>query len=201
VVNRPLRLAVAEDDPDAREFFGRCLTALGHEVVHSVGTGPELVEACRQDWPDLVVADLLLPGLTGVEAAEALGRERPTAFVLLTGHPEMDLVDRARAAGVLGYLLKPVTEKDLAPAVALAWDQFTRLRALRQEVDELRQSLAERKVIERAKEVVAHRLAVVEGDAYRRLRKYASDRNLKLAAAAQTVLTAEEIFHELERIA
>jgi len=195
-----LRVAIAEDDPDSLDFFRGCLAGLGHEVVHVAANGTDLLAACRRDPPDLVVADLLLPGLTGVEVAETLSRERPTPFVLLTGHPEVDVLERARAAGVLGFLLKPVTEKDLGPAVALAWDQFGLLRSLRREADELRQSLAERKVIERAKEVVAHRLAVVEGDAFRRMRKYASDRNLKLAEVAQQVLNAEQIFHDLEAL-
>lgn len=197
---RPLRIAVADDEPDVRDFFERYLPRLGHTVVAVAEDGAALLERCRVAKPDLVVADIKMPRMSGLEAVAALRAERPTAAVLVSAHGDAEWVDKAQAAGVEAYLIKPVTERDLGPAIAVAWRQFEQAQALKREAVELRQSLEDRKVIERAKGAVTRRLNVAEDDAYRRMRKYASDHNLRLVEVAGQVMAAEEVFRALDTL-
>jgi response regulator NasT len=194
-----LRVAVADDEPDMRDFFEKFLPRLGHEVVAVAEDGAQLLEQCRQVHPDLIIADVKMPGVSGLDAVEALQREQPAPVVLVTAHADPARVERAQAAGVQAYLVKPITENDLAPAIALARQQFQQVQALRKEAGDLRQALEDRKIIERAKGVIVKRLAVAEEEAYRKLRKFASDRNRKLIEVAQVVLHSEEIFYALEQ--
>jgi response regulator NasT len=194
-----LKVAVADDEPDMRDFFEKFIPRLGHELVAVAADGAQLVEHCRRARPDLVIADVKMPGLDGLDAVEAIQREAPVSVVLVTAHSDPEFVERAQAVGVQAYLVKPVTEKDLGPAIALARRQFEQAQALRKESADLRQALEDRKAIERAKGVVVKRLGVPEEEAFRKLRKFASDRNRKLVEVAQGVLHSEEVFHALEQ--
>jgi response regulator NasT len=188
----PLRVAVADDERDTLEFFHDLLARLGHKVVVMASTGRELVERCRKATPDLIITDIKMPDMDGIAAAEQVNGERPVPVVLVSAHDEPGLLARAEAAGpVMAYLVKPVKASDLAAAARLAVARFAeRLQALR--------ALEERKLVERAKGVVVKRLGVDEDAAYRCLRKYAADGNLKLTEAASQVLRAEEVFGALE---
>jgi response regulator NasT len=139
-----------------------------------------------------------MPGLDGLDAVTTIFREQAVPAVLLTAYADAGWVERARDAGVFAYLIKPVTEQDLGPAISLAWLQFEQFQALRREADSLRQSLEDRKVIERAKGAVVRRVGLPEAEAFRRLRKCASDHNQKLVEVAQRVLAAEEVFASLD---
>ena len=194
-----LRIVVADDEADTREFFERYLPRLGHQVAAVAENGPELVERCRQSKPDLIITDLRMPGLDGLAAVEAVFRETAVPVIVVTAYADEAWVERAQQAGVFAYLLKPITEQELKPAIALAWRQFEQFQALRQEASDLRQSLEDRKVIERAKGVVVRRVGVPEAEAFRRLRKFASDHNQKLVEVAQRVLAAEEVFHAMDQ--
>jgi response regulator NasT len=112
-----VRIAVADDEKDVREYFGRILPLLGHEVVAAAATGAELVEACRRTAPDLVITDIKMPDMDGLEAVRAIRAERPVPVIVVTGY--QDRVHRARAKGeeVLAYLLKPVKRADLEAAL------------------------------------------------------------------------------------
>jgi response regulator NasT len=198
-MTKPLRIAVADDEPDVREFYERFLPRLGHEVASVAENGQELVAQCRQSRPDLIITDVRMPGLDGLDAIEAVFREQAVPVIVVTAYADDAWVQRAQAAGVFSYLLKPVTDRELGPAITLAWRQFEQFQALRQEAANLRQSLEDRKVVERAKGVVTRRVGVPEAEAFRRLRKYASDHNRKLVEVAQQVLAAEEVFHALDQ--
>jgi response regulator NasT len=198
-MTKPLRIAVADDEPDTREFFERYLPRLGHQVVASAENGRRLVDLCREAKPDLIITDICMPGMTGLEAVGELFREQTIPVIVVTAHADPQWVEQAQAVGVFGYLLKPITEKELAPALALAWRQYEQFQGLRKEAADLKQALEERKLVERAKGAVVRRVGVPEAEAYRRLRKYASDRNLKLAEVARHILAAEDVFHELDR--
>lgn len=194
-----LRIAVADDDQDVRDFLERYLPILGH-TVHSVArTGRELVDHCRINHPDMIIADVRMPDMDGLEAIEAINRFAHAPAILITGHSTPTAIEKARLLGVMSYLVKPVTESDLAPAIALANRQFGELHSLRRETVELRQALEERKIVERAKEVVAHRVGVPESEAFRRMRRTASNANHKLIEVAKQVLAAEEVFQLLDR--
>ncbi len=197
-VNRPLRIAVADDERDMREYFQTILPTLGHEVVTAAGDGRELVEGCRQSRPDLVIADIRMPGMDGIEALAEVNRDRPVPGILVTAFQDPDLLTRAAAANVQSYLIKPIKVGDLFAAIQIAAARFKEHQAAVQEADHLRQALEERKVIERAKGAVMRRLSIDEAEAFRRLRKQASDHNQKLADVARLLLNAEEVFHALD---
>ncbi len=196
---RSLRIAVADDEADTREFFERYLPRLGHQVVASAEDGRRLVELCRDAKPDLIITDIRMPGMTGLEAVRELFTDCPVPVIVVTAHADPQWVEQAQAAGVFGYLLKPITEKELGPAIALAWRQYEQFQALRKEASDLKQALEERKLIERAKGTVVRRVGVPEAEAFRRMRKFASDRNMKLVEVARKVLAAEEVFHDLDQ--
>jgi len=194
----PLRIAVADDDRDVRDFLERFLPLLGHQVHSVAKTGRELVDHCRTSPPDMIIADVKMPDMDGLEAVEAINQTAPIPAVLVTGHAVPAWLEKAKQVGVMAYLMKPVTEHDLAPAIALARRHFEEVQALRKESAELRQALEDRKVIERAKGAVGRRAGVPADEAYRRMRMVASNANRKLVDVARQILGAEEVFHTLE---
>jgi response regulator NasT len=197
-MSRGLRIAVADDEPDTREFFERYLPRMGHQVVASAEDGQRLVELCRTAKPDMIITDIRMPGMSGLEAVGELFREQTVPVIVVTAHADQQWVDQAQAVGAFSYLLKPITEKELGPAIALAWRHFEQFQALRKEASDLKQALEERKIIERAKGSVVRRMGLPEDEAFRRMRKYASDRNMKLVDVARRVLMAEEVFQEMD---
>ena len=196
---KALRIAIADDDRDVRDFLERFLPILGHTVSSTATTGKELVEHCRRSPPDLIIADIKMPDMTGLEAVEALNQDAAVPSILLTGHAVPAWLEKAKQLGVMAYLVKPVTEHDLAPAITLARRHFEELQALRKESAELRQALEERKLIERAKGAVSRRCGLNENEAYRRMRKVASNANRKMVDVAREILAAEETFQVLEQ--
>jgi response regulator NasT len=197
---RPLRIAVADDEPDMLLFFRELLPHLGHEVVAEAATGRELVERCRGTRPDLVITDIKMPDMDGIQAAAEANRDVRVPVILITAHHEAETLARAGADYIMAYLAKPVKPVDLGAAVRLAMSRFRHFQALAKEATDLRQALEDRKVVERAKGAVMRRLRVDEEEAYRRLRKLASNGNHKLAEVAHRLLDAEEVFRDLERI-
>jgi response regulator NasT len=196
---RPLRIAVADDEADTRQFFRELLTRLGHEVVGVAETGRQLVEQSRSAHPDLVITDVRMPDMDGVRAAEEINRGDPVPVILITGHHEDDLLARGPGDHIMAYLSKPAKPVDLQAAINLAMLRFRQFEALRQESASLRQALEDRKTVERAKGAVMKRLRLDEPEAFRRLRKLASDQNRKVIEVAQMVLQAEEVFQALEQ--
>jgi len=191
-MNRSLRVAVADDEPDMLLYLRSTLPLLGHEVVAAARTGEELVAQCRATHPDLVITDIKMPGLDGIAAAGEIFREQPTPVILVSAYHNPELIVRAEAECVFGYLVKPIKEADLLPAIAVAIRRFELFQGLQQEADGLRQALADRKLVERAKGVLMRRSGTDEGNAFRRLQKLATDRRCKLAEAARWVLAVED---------
>jgi two-component system, response regulator PdtaR len=190
---RPLHVAVAEGEPDTRESLREALARLGHDGV-AVASGTQLVELCRGSPPDLVIADIKMPGLGGIAAAEALNRDRDIPVILITGHHEAKVLERAVVDHVMAYLVKPVDAARLAAAVRVALARFRRFLEVREEAADARQALEDRKVVERGKGVIMRRLGVDEDEAYRRLREHARGRGLRLVEFARAVLVAEELY-------
>jgi two-component system, response regulator PdtaR len=190
-----LRIAFAEDEPDMREYLEKTLALLGHQVVVFARNGRELVDQCRTAQPDLVITDIKMPVMDGIDAARELFAERPTPVILVSAYHDPELVERAEVDAILAYLVKPIKEADLGPTIALAMRRFQQFQAMRKEADDLRQALEDRKVIERAKGVLMKRASVDEETAFRRLQKLATDRRCKLAEMAKLLLAVEEISH------
>lgn len=193
-MNRHLRVVVADDEKDVRDHLKVVLPRLGHEVVGSAENGRDLVEQCRSLQPDLVITDIKMPELDGIDAAVKICEERPIPVIVLSAYYDGELIERAELDHVMAYLVKPVAEKDLSPAIGIAVARFEQFAAIRSEADDLRQALAERKIIERAKGTVMKRAGLSEEHAFARLQKLARDSNQKLVEIARNVLTAEEAF-------
>jgi two-component system, response regulator PdtaR len=193
-MNSSLRIIVADDEPDVLEHFKECLMALGHQVVAAVGTGAELVEQCNALHPDLVVTDIKMPQLDGIEAATRIRQNYPVPVILVSAYHDPELIERALADHVLAYLVKPIRKDDLEPAIALAMRRFKEFQALHQQAEDLRQALEDRKVVERAKGVLMKRAQLDEPAAFARLQKLASEKNRKMVEIARMIITAEEAF-------
>src|SRR5690242_4949635 len=129
----PLRIAVADDEADMRDWFERIVPTLGHQVVSVAENGKELVEHCRTLKPDLVITDIKMPEMDGIEASQLVCEERPLPVILVSAYHDEELVKRAEADHVLAYLVKPVGKAALGPAIALAMRRFEELQALRKE--------------------------------------------------------------------
>jgi two-component system, response regulator PdtaR len=187
-----LRICVADDEADMRDFFEKILPVLGHQVIAVAETGRELVEHCRELKPDLVITDIKMPDMDGIEAAQAICVECPVPVILVSAYHDPALIKRAEADHVLGYLVKPVGKADLAPAIALAVRRFSEFQALRKEAADLRQALTDRRCIEQAKGILMRATGLSEKDAFRRLQELASEKNQKLVDAAQMILSLEK---------
>jgi response regulator NasT len=189
-----LRIAVADDEPDMRDYLERILPRLGHQVVAIAEDGEQLVEQCQLQRPDLVITDIKMPGLDGIEAAKLIHREYPVPIILISGYHDPELIQRAECDQVMAYLVKPIKQTDLAPAIAIAMRRFEQLMVLRKETSDLRQALEDRKLIERAKGIIMRRASLGEQEAFERLQKLSSIRNQKLVETARGILLAEEAF-------
>jgi two-component system, response regulator PdtaR len=194
-MSRALRIAVADDEPGMLVYFRKILPRLGHEVVSAAKTGTELVEHCRTHHPDLVITDVNMPDLDGIDAANEIYRQEPIPVILVSAHHDSELIKRAEADHILAYLVKPIKQAHLEPAIAIAMRRFEQFEELRRQASDLRQALDDRKVIERAKGLLMKKAGYDEQEAFHRLQKLASERNLKLVQLAQMILMAEEALH------
>lgn len=187
-----LRIVFADDEPDMRDYFRKLLPRLGHEVVGEAQTGQELVELCKQLRPDLVITDIKMPDMDGIDAAGQIYQDHPVPIILVSAYHDAELIARAEADHVLGYLVKPIKQTDLAPVIALAMRRYQQFEELRREAADLRQALEDRKLIERAKGILMKRGPMDEPEAFRRLQKMASDRSTKLVDIARMIVVTEE---------
>ncbi len=191
-MTRSLKIAVADDERDMRDYFQQMLPLLGHQVVGTARTGKELVELCAQSHPELVITDIKMPDMDGIDASVQICRNGPLPVILVSAYHDPEFIRRAEADHILAYLVKPIKQADLEPAIAIAMRRFEQFQALRKETTDLKQALEDRKVIEKAKGILMKKAGLDEHDAFRRLQKLASDKNRKLIDIAQIILTAEE---------
>lgn len=193
-MNRSLRIAVAEDEPLMRKYLQETLTVLGHQVVALAETGRELVQQCLALNPDLVITDVRMPDMDGLDAAAAIYAKDLVPIIVVSAYHDPELIERAEKNHIIAYLVKPIKEENLGPAIAIAMRRFQEFQTTRQEANNLRQALEDRKMIERAKGILMKRTGLDEPNAFRRLQKLASDNNRKLVEVAQSIVMAEEAF-------
>jgi response regulator NasT len=198
-MSQSLRIAVADDEADMRDFFERMLPRLGHRVVSSAETGRQLVEHCRALAPDLVITDIKMPDMDGIQAAQAICEERPVPVILVSAYHDAELIERAEGDHILAYLVKPIGQAHLGPSIALAVRRFAEFQALRQEAANLRQALTDRRIIEQAKGLLMKVVDIDEEDAFRRLQELASETNVKLVEAAKSVLALAKTLRPPDR--
>jgi two-component system, response regulator PdtaR len=188
-----LRILIADDESIRLLSLRKQLAALGHVVVAEASTGDEAVALAASALPDLAILDIKMPVMDGIETAEKITQARPIPIILLTAYDEAQLVERAAEANISAYLMKPVAEEDLLPAITLALTRFRQFQALRQEVANLREALEARKTIERAKGILMRRLNLSEEEAFRRLQKQSQDSNRRLAQVAEAIVVADQM--------
>jgi response regulator NasT len=188
-----LRIVVVEDDPTICQFLKESITSLGHQVVGDATNGADMVRNVLALEPDVVVFDIHLPRMNGLDALRQIYQERVVAAVAITADRDQDLVRRALEEHVLAYLVKPVEIHQLAPALLVAWARFDELKQLALENESLKQNLLNRKTIERAKGVLMKRHRWTEADAFRRLQRGAMNRRTTMVELAQAVLNGLDV--------
>jgi two-component system, response regulator PdtaR len=193
-MDKPLRIAVADDEQDVRDFFERMIPLCGHEVSSIAETGKELIEHCATNEPDLIITDIKMPDMDGIDAAAEICKKRPLPVILVSAYHDPELIRRAEADYVMAYMVKPIGKADLEPAIALAARRFQQFTAVRQEAADLRQALSDRKVIEQAKGVLMKITKADEKEAFHRLQQLAAENNQKLIDAARSVIALEKTF-------
>ncbi|NUS58125.1 MAG: response regulator, partial [Streptomycetaceae bacterium] len=174
------RVVIAEDEVLIRMDLAEMLAEEGYEVVGQAGDGQKAVDLAEELRPDLVILDVKMPVLDGIAAAERIAGQRIAPVVMLTAFSQRDLVERARDAGAMAYLVKPFTKSDLVPAIEMAVSRFTELALLEAEVADLTDRLETRKAVERAKSVLQAQLGLSEPDAFRWIQKTAMDLRLPM---------------------
>ena len=184
----PRRVVIAEDEALIRLDLAEMLADEGYDVVGQAGDGEEAVRLVEELRPDLVVLDVKMPKLDGISAAERIAGQRIAPVVILTAFSQRELVERARDAGAMAYLVKPFSPSDLVPAVEMAVSRFAELAALEAEVTDLTDRLETRKLVERAKGVLQESLQIDEPAAFRWIQKTAMDLRLSMRAVAQGVI-------------
>jgi response regulator NasT len=173
---------------DLREM----LSNLGYLVVGDAGDGKSAVNLARELRPDVVLMDVMMPDMDGIEAARILTEEHIAPVVLLTAYSQRDLIDRAKAVGVVGYLVKPIQEADLAPAIEVALARFQEFRALEKEVDDLQDQLDTRKLVDRAKGILMDSQGLTESAAFRRIQKMSMNTRKSMKEIAQAIILTYE---------
>ena len=182
-------VVIAEDEALIRMDLAEMLTDEGYDVVGQAGDGAKAVELAEELRPDLVILDVKMPVLDGIAAAEAIAGKRIAPVVILTAFSQRDLVERAREAGAMAYLVKPFTQSDLMPAIEMAVSRFAELSLLEAEVADLTERLDTRKAVDRAKGILQEQLGLSEPDAFRWIQKTAMDLRVSMREVAEGVVT------------
>ena len=189
-----LRIAVADDEPRMRDYYQDTLSLMGHRIAYAARTGRELVDHCRTTPPDLIITDIRMPDMDGIDALAEITRDRPIPIILVSAYHDAELFDRIKDRFVLAYLVKPIKQADLETAITIALQRFAQFQAIVNEVGGLRQTLEDRKLIERAKGILMKKATLDEPGAFLRLQKLARDRNQKLVEVARMIIQAEQAF-------
>ncbi|UUW92782.1 ANTAR domain-containing response regulator [Pimelobacter simplex] len=161
----------------------------GYDVVGQAGDGQRAIELAEELRPDLVILDVKMPVLDGIAAAEAIASRRIAPVVMLTAFSQRDLVERAREAGAMSYLVKPFSQSDLVPAIEMALSRFAEIVQLESEVTDLKERLATRKAVDRAKGILQEELSLSESEAFRWIQKTAMDLRMSMREVAEGVVT------------
>ncbi len=186
------RVIIADDESVIRTDLREMLTTLNYLVVGEVGDGQSAVNLARELKPDVVIMDIKMPNMDGIEAAKVLTQEKIAPVLLLTAYSQRDLVDRAKEAGVVGYLVKPFREQEIVPAVDIALARFQEFRELEKEVGDLKETLETRKVVDRAKGILMDQQHLTEAEAFRKIQKMSMNTRKPMKEIAEAIILAQE---------
>lgn len=186
------RVIIADDESVIRADLREMLTNLNYLVVGEVGDGRSAVNLARELKPDVVIMDIKMPDMDGIEAAKAMTQEKIAPVLLLTAYAQRDLVDRAKEAGVVGYLVKPFREQEIVPAIEIALARFNEFRELEKEVGDLNETLETRKVVDRAKGILMDSQGLTEQEAFRKIQKMSMNTRKPMKEIAQAIVLAQD---------
>ncbi len=186
-----IRVVIAEDEAIIRLDLKETLEEEGYEVVGETGRGDQAVDMVRSLQPDLAILDIKMPGMDGLEAARLISADRLCAVLVLTAFSQREVVEQARDAGALAYLVKPFQKSDLIPAIEVAIGRYRELQALSGEVDALGEQLETRKIIDRAKGLLIDECGLREQDAFTFIQRTAMSERTRMREVAERVLAGE----------
>jgi len=186
------RIIIADDESIIRIDLREMLSNLGYLVIGEVGDGLSAVNLARELRPDLVIMDIKMPSMDGIDAAKILTEEKIAPVLLLTAYSQQELVNRAREAGVVGYLVKPFRESDLSPAIEVALARFAEFESLEQEVGDLKVALETRKAVDRAKGILMDTQGLSEAEAFRKIQKMSMNTRKPMKEVAEAIVLAHE---------
>jgi two-component system, response regulator PdtaR len=187
-----LKLVVVDDDPITRMDIKEMLIQAGYEVIGEGKNGEEAVDLVYQFKPDIVIMDIKMPKMDGIKATRIIRNFKRSAVILLTAYSQRELVNDAKEAGVTGYLVKPVSEEDLIPAIEIAKSQQEQFQSLERDIQLLKKSIEERKIIEKAKGRLMKRFSCTEEKAYEWMRKKSMERRISMFKLAEKILEKYE---------
>ncbi len=190
---RARRVVIAEDEALIRLDLKEMLQEEGYEVAAEAGDGESAVALTAEHRPDLVILDVKMPILDGISAAERIAAERLAPVLILTAFSQRDLVERARDAGAMAYLVKPFSKSDLAPAIEMAISRYAEITSLEGEVVGLQERLATRKLVDRAKGILQERYGMSEPEAFRWVQKTSMDRRMTMRGVAEAVIAGRDV--------
>ena len=188
-----LRIVIADDEPIIRLDLRKTLENMGHQVVGEAGDGAKAIEVAREMKPDIVILDIKMPELDGIDGAKVITTEGIAPVLLLTAYSQKDLVDRAKDAGVFAYLVKPFKEADLLPAMEIAISRYEEFVELENEVSDLENKLETRKAVDRAKGILMSQYGLKEQDAFRRIQIQSMNTRKSMREIAEAIIIAHNV--------
>jgi two-component system, response regulator PdtaR len=188
-----LRVLICEDEGLTVLRLSKALGGFGYTVAGTAGDGVEAVQKARDLKPDVILMDVRMPRMDGIEATRRIMADRPSAILMITAFSDQELVRQALDAGASGYLVKPVSDEQLVPAITVARERFAQFTQLHEDVSDLREALEARKLVDRARGILMQRRKMTEEEAYRQLQKVSRDRRQSLKQTAQQVIAAAEL--------
>lgn len=188
-----MRLVIADDESIIRMNLKETLVGLGYLVVGEAGDGVSVINLARELRPDLVLMDIKMPKLDGIQAAKVLTEERISPVLLLTAYSDRELVERAREAGVVNYIVKPFRDAELLPAIEIAMARYQEFLTMDREIRDLKETLETRKLVERAKGVLMDKQGLKEAEAFRKIQQLSMNTRKSMKEIAQAILLTDEI--------
>lgn len=185
-----LRIIIADNESIIRMDLKELLEEAGHTVVGEASDGSKAVELARKHRPDLVIMDIKMPEMDGITAAKIISHEKIAPVLLLTAYSQKEIVEKAKDSGVLAYLVKPVKEVNLFPAMEIAMSRFQEFADLERELEDVKNSLETRKILDRAKGILMDAYNLNESDAYRRIQQYSMSKRKSIREVAEAIVEA-----------
>ena len=185
-----LRIVIADNESIIRMDLKELLEEAGHTVVAEAADGIKAVELARKHQPDLVIMDIKMPEMDGITAAKTISNERLAPVLLLTAYSQKEIVEKAKDSGVLAYLVKPVKEANLFPAMEIALSRFQEFTDLEKELEDIKNSLETRKILDRAKGILMDAYQLSETEAYRRIQQYSMNKRKSIREVAESIISA-----------